>query len=65
MATFRVYEISWDVDGASVALPSEVEITCANQESIADALSDAYGWLVFDFKAERLGDASEEIGARP
>jgi len=47
---FRVYDIVWDVDGASVALPSEVEIACADREFLPDALSATYGWLVTDFK---------------
>ncbi len=50
MTIFRVYDIIWDVDGASVMLPSEVEIACADRASLPGALSDAYGWLVTDFK---------------
>lgn len=50
MTIFRVYDIVWDVDGASVALPSEVEIACADREFLPDALSATYGWLVTDFK---------------
>jgi len=40
---FRVYDIVWDVDGASVALPSQVKIAYADRDSLLDALSDAYG----------------------
>lgn len=54
MTIFRVYDIVWDVDGASVTLPSEVEIACAGADCLPDALSDAYGWLVLDFKADTL-----------
>ncbi len=59
MTIFRVYDIVWDVDGASAALPSEVEIACADRESLPDALSDAYGWLVKDFKVGRQTRAED------
>lgn len=51
MATFDVFDIRWDADDAAATLPSEVQITCADHEAIAEALSRAYGWLVIDFKA--------------
>ncbi|OEZ02418.1 hypothetical protein [Stenotrophomonas sp. BIIR7] len=59
MTIFRVYDIVWDVDGASVTLPSEVEIACADMEFLPDALSDAYGWLVKDFKVCRKTRAED------
>jgi len=51
VATFKVFDIRWDADEAAATLPSEVEISCSDQEAIAEALSRAYGWLVVDFKA--------------
>jgi hypothetical protein len=53
MTMFRVYDIMWDVDGASVTPPSEVEIACVDMEFLPDALSDAHGWLVKAFKVAR------------
>ncbi len=43
MTIFWVYDTVWDVDGASVALPSEVEIAYADRDFLLAALSDAYG----------------------
>lgn len=61
MTIFRVYDIMGDVDGASVTLPSEVEIACAGRETMADALSDEYGWLVVDFKVGRPAGTNSPI----
>lgn len=61
MTIFWVYDIVWDVEGASVELPLEVEIACAGRESITDALSDAYGWLVQDFKVARTAEAEHPV----
>lgn len=44
-----------------MTLPCEVEIACAGRESIADALSDEYGWLVVDFKVGRPAGTNSPI----
>lgn len=58
MATVRVFDIRWDTDDAAAMLPSEVEITCSDEEAIAETLSRAYGWLVVDFKAVPMAPGS-------
>ncbi|AGI06863.1 hypothetical protein NY99_22045 [Xanthomonas phaseoli pv. phaseoli] len=46
MKAFRVRGIVWETDGKRPALPGEATVECESEEGIADALSDAYGWLV-------------------
>ncbi|WP_115553523.1 hypothetical protein [Xanthomonas arboricola] len=46
MKTFHVRGIVWETDGKRPVLPDEATVECENEEDIADALSDAYGWLV-------------------
>lgn len=59
MTIFRVYDIVWDVEGASGDLPFEVEIAATDIASIPDALSDVYGWLVRDYK---VGQSTQAVG---
>lgn len=49
MKAFQVRGIVWETDGKCPALPDEAMVECESEEHIADALSDAYGWLVSDF----------------
>jgi len=49
MKAFHVRGIVWETDGKRPALPAEATVECGSEEGIADALSDAYGWLVNDF----------------
>lgn len=56
-----MYDIVWDTDGKSLSLPSEVDVACVDIESIADALSYAYGWLVVDFKVARCAEVDTPI----
>ncbi|MBB4732486.1 hypothetical protein JH306_05245 [Xanthomonas campestris pv. campestris] len=49
MRAFHVQGIVWDTDGKRAALPAEATVECESEADIADALSDAYGWLVSDF----------------
>ncbi|APP75063.1 hypothetical protein BJD12_07100 [Xanthomonas vesicatoria ATCC 35937] len=49
MKAFHVRGIVWETDGKHPVLPAEATVECASEEEIADALSDAYGWLVSDF----------------
>ncbi|ASK90709.1 hypothetical protein KWH04_23375 [Xanthomonas campestris pv. trichodesmae] len=46
MKAFRVRGIVWETNGKRPALPGEATVECESEEGIADALSDAYGWLV-------------------
>lgn len=50
MRSFFVSEIVWETDGVAVRLPREVVVECEDDDDIADALSDRYGWLVSDFQ---------------
>ncbi|WAT14261.1 hypothetical protein [Xanthomonas fragariae] len=49
MKAFHVRGIEWETDGKRAALPAEATVECGSEAGIADALSDAYGWLVSDF----------------
>ncbi|KAB7766708.1 MULTISPECIES: hypothetical protein [unclassified Xanthomonas] len=49
MKAFHVRGIVWETDGKRPALPAEATVECESEEGIADALSDAYGWLVSEF----------------
>ncbi|KLA94572.1 MULTISPECIES: hypothetical protein [Xanthomonas] len=46
MRAFHVQGIVWETDGKRPALPMEATVECESEEDIADALSDAYSWLV-------------------
>ncbi|WP_068832918.1 hypothetical protein [Xanthomonas graminis] len=50
--------------GKRPALPAEATVECESEEGIADALSDAYGWLVSTFVVveETDGDQTRDAG---
>ena len=56
MTTVRIFDIKWETDGESPALPSELKITIANKDAntpyLLSFLSDTFGWLVLDMKWE-------------
>ncbi|MFC0156249.1 hypothetical protein ACFFJ4_22495 [Xanthomonas dyei] len=58
MREFHVQGIVWDTDGKRAALPAEAKVECENEEDIADALSNAYGWLVSDFAVVDSADGA-------
>lgn len=58
MGSFLVHGIIWETDGEAPDLPNEVVVECEDCDDIADALSDAHGWLMSDFDFEVL-DASQ------
>ncbi|MCI1053881.1 hypothetical protein MOQ19_10215 [Stenotrophomonas maltophilia] len=60
MAVFHVYDIVWETDGNTMPLPSGVRVTCDDMRHVADALSDAFGWLVADFKATVVSEMHQE-----
>ena len=44
---FEVNGISWDCPNpADYNLPNSTLVECADDEDIADVLSDAYGWCI-------------------
>ena len=46
----RIANVSWETDGEAVELPGSVELPAGlAADSIADWLSDKYGWLVKSF----------------
>lgn len=49
MMRFRLRDIEWETDGASLGLPRECTVECEDEDGIAEALSDLHGWLVNDF----------------
>jgi hypothetical protein len=49
---YKITNIKWDTDEDELifaSLPQNLEITVADEDDIADALSDAYGFCVFGF----------------
>lgn len=47
----KIKNIDWETDGEVVDLPTEVDLPNEIEEDeIADALSDEYGWLVNSFE---------------
>ena len=51
----KTTEIKWDTDGdeeVAASLPQQVEIEVEDEDRIADALSDKYGWCVFSVQIE-------------
>lgn len=46
MKQFKCTYIEWDTDGEQVDLPTSTTIEAENEEDIADALSDKFGWCV-------------------
>lgn len=63
MKAFHVRGIVWETDGKRPALPDEARVECESEEGIADALSDAYGWLVSEFLVveETGGDHTSNV----
>jgi len=53
MKNYYVHSIVWDTDNAGVELPTEVLIK-AEEQNIADALSDQFGYCVSSFEYESL-----------
>lgn len=51
MKKYNVFDIDWDVDDIEDAdlLPTEVIIEAEDEDEIADALSDEYGFCVNSF----------------
>ena len=51
----RVYNIEWDTDGEYIEdLPDEVELPDDIEDDyVADALSDEYGWCIFSLEIDR------------
>ncbi|MGV7206026.1 hypothetical protein [Xanthomonas citri] len=60
MKAFRVRGIVWETDGKHPVLPTEATVECGNEEDIANALSDAYGWLVSDFAVVDGADGASD-----
>lgn len=58
----RVFDIDWDIDGQTVALPKEVGVWIEHEDAasfddeeeitslIGNILSEEYGWCVNDFR---------------
>ena len=63
MPKFLAYDINWDTDGADpdeLGLPTETTIEADDEESVADALSDLFGWCVNSYGCERKEDADSD-----
>jgi hypothetical protein len=51
----KIKNIDWETDGEVVNLPTEVDLPDGIEEdAIADALSDEYGWLVVSYERESV-----------
>ena len=65
MKAFHVRGIVWETDGKRPALPVEATVECESEADIADALSDAYGWLVSEIAfVEEVDDVGHGRGLR-
>jgi hypothetical protein len=58
---FKVDEIEWDMDCENIDLPTKIDgfevegdEDCDWNETIADKLSDVYGWCVNSFTSEEI-----------
>ena len=54
---FKTRSIDWDTDDDKEVfdgLPQQVTVDVENEDEIADALSDNYGWCMFGFEVDRL-----------
>ena len=58
MKAFHVRGIVWETDGKRPSLPAEATVECESEEAIADALSDAYGFV------EEVDDVGHGRGLR-
>ena len=66
MKLFYVYNIDWDVLGRSrikrdacaeaLQLPARVYVYAEDEDSIADTLSDRYGWCIRSLNADEWND---------
>ena len=57
MPMFRVTDIEWDTDGvdpSDLNLPIETVIEADDEDEVADALSDKYGWCIFGLNIEEM-----------
>jgi hypothetical protein len=50
----KTTKIDWDTDGEDIDLPQSVELEVEDEEEIADALSDNFGFCVFSFEYETI-----------
>lgn len=60
MSRFYVTDIDWELDGEdveAVKLPKETVVDASDEDGIADALSDKFGWLVNSFSVQRAPKA--------
>lgn len=46
---YYISNIEWSTDSLPMVLPSEMTIECADEDEIADTLSDETGFLVESF----------------
>ena len=63
MKAFHVRGIVWETDGERPTLPAEATVECESEADIADALSDAYGWLASDFAVVDGADGASDLTA--
>ena len=46
MKRFQARGIVYETDGCKVNLPETLTVDCEDEEGVADAISEATGWLV-------------------
>jgi hypothetical protein len=56
MSKFKVTDIAWDTDGADLPhdVPLNTEIEAEDEDAVADALSDKYGWCIASLNIEEI-----------
>ena len=56
---YIVTDIEWKTDGNEVDLPAACIITARDKNSVADLLSDKYGWMIRDLKIQELDESQK------
>jgi hypothetical protein len=54
MNTYLAYDIQWDTDGEEVDLPDQLTVEAADEEELADEISNITGFCHYGFKIKML-----------
>jgi hypothetical protein len=54
MKLFKATEINWDTDGVPTALPLSAYVYTDDEGSVADALSDEFGFCIHNLSIEEV-----------
>jgi hypothetical protein len=54
MNTYLAYDIQWDTDGEEVDLPDQLTVEAADEDELADEISNITGFCHYGFKIKML-----------